>query len=1522
MASTDLTLLETLLQDWRELLSLWAANGTLSRAAQHALQLDGEPEKLSQLVREWSQGDFRNLPPVVLLPSSDMPGAVGAYAISTGTIYLNQDWLASANKDRVIGVFTEELGHHLDGLLNTSDTPGDEGELFSLKLIAHNDDPSHIERIRIENDHSFLHAGGVATDVETASLWTRPIGAATITQTFDTISFDYNKDGVINEFDKHKAIDFAAPLGSPIYASRSGTVQLFPDNGGAYGNRVVINHGDGFSSVYAHLSKFSVPSGSSVLQGQKIGEVGSTGFSTGNHLHFEILSGSTKLDPLPLVNGTTPPIVAPPPSTDNRVVLPIFEPAYYLATYADVRNAYGATNHDGAKSHWLEFGIKEGRRGSLVFDPKGYLQRYQDVANAYGATNYAGAISHWLEWGLKYGRRGSQEFDPIYYMAAHPDVEAAYGVMNFSGAISHYYQWGKPGGWYGSEWITDQNAFQLGYYLNNNADVKAVTANANQEVEATRHWYFIGINEGRRGSAEFDSKFYLANNPDVRAAYGDGNYRGAIDHYLLFGKPTGRAGANDTPRNLSISDASISEGNNGARELSFVVSLNIVSGETVTVNFNTSNGTAASGSDYSGTSGSLSFSPGETSKSVVVQIIGDSTHEGDEIFYVNLSGASNAAITRSQGVGTIFNDDPANNAPTGLGVSVNSFNENIAPGSTVATLATTDPDAGNTFSYGLVSGTGDTDNNAFSIAGNQLSIKASPDFESKNSYSIRVRSTDQGGLSFERAVIFNVIDVNEPVITLSISPTSVTEDGTSKLVYTFSRTGATTTALTVNYTVGGTATLGTDYTGISATPAVKTVIFAANSSTATVTVDPTADTTIEANETVALTLATGTGYSIGTTAAVVGTILNDDVPLITLAVSPTAGVAEDGTSNLVYTFSRTGATTTALTVNYTVAGTATLGTDYTGIAATPAVKTVTFASNSATATVTVDPTADTTIEANETVALTLATGTGYTIGTTAAVVGTILNDDVPVITLAVAPTTGVSEDGTSNLIYTFSRTGATTTALTVNYTVAGSATLGTDYTGIAATPAVKTLTFAANSSTATVTVDPTADTTIEANETVELTLATGTGYTIGTTAAVVGTILNDDVPVITLAVAPTTGVSEDGTSNLIYTFSRTGATTTALTVNYTVAGSATLGTDYTGIAATPAVKTLTFAANSSTATVTVDPTADTTIEANETVELTLATGTGYTIGTTAAVVGTILNDDVPVITLAVAPTTGVSEDGTSNLVYTFSRTGATTTALTVNYTVAGSATLGTDYTGIAATPAVKTLTFAANSSTATVTVDPTADTTIEANETVELTLATGTGYTIGTSSAVVGTILNDDVSSTGTYSMGASESSLLLLGTKRINGLGNNLNNTIAGNSGNNRILGLLGADVLTGGGSADSDLFAYNTLSESLLGTGNSFDIITDFNNKDRLLAPLSVETDRLVGSIGNIASLSASTIATLLNSTTFAANSVAAFTATGRTGTFIAMNDSRDGYQPESDAVLFLQNYAVSPANYVDFA
>ncbi|MBA4455145.1 VWA domain-containing protein, partial [Cylindrospermopsis raciborskii CS-506_B] len=109
-----------------------------------------------------------------------------------------------------------------------------------------------------------------------------------------------------------------------------------------------------------------------------------------------------------------------------------------------------------------------------------------------------------------------------------------------------------------------------------------------------------------------------------------------------------------------------------------------------------------------------------------------------------------------------------------------------------------------------------------------------------------------------------------------------------------------------------------------------------------------------------------------------------------------------------------------------------------------------------------------------------------------------------------------------------------------------------------------------------------------------------------------------------------TSVTEDGTNNLIYTFTRSGNLTNALTVNYSVAGKAIFNTDYnqTGAASFTATGgTVTFATGLSTATVTIDPIADTTVEGDETVELTLAPGTGYNIDTTSVVTGTITNDD-------------------------------------------------------------------------------------------------------------------------------------------------------------------------------------------------------------------------------------------------------------------------------------------------------
>ncbi|MFN7350175.1 MAG: beta strand repeat-containing protein [Dolichospermum sp.] len=164
--------------------------------------------------------------------------------------------------------------------------------------------------------------------------------------------------------------------------------------------------------------------------------------------------------------------------------------------------------------------------------------------------------------------------------------------------------------------------------------------------------------------------------------------------------------------------------------------------------------------------------------------------------------------------------------------------------------------------------------------------------------------------------------INLPSITLAVSPESVTEDGTNNLVYTFTRTGATTTALTVNYTIGGTATNGSDYASLP-----TSIAFAAGLATATVIVDPTADTTVESNETVALTLASGTGYTIGTTTAVTGTINNDD--FFQLSINNVT-VVEGQDSNATLTVTVNNPNPQQISVNYATAPVnATANVDYT-----------------------------------------------------------------------------------------------------------------------------------------------------------------------------------------------------------------------------------------------------------------------------------------------------------------------------------------------------------------------------------------------------------------------------------------------------------------------------------------------------------------------------------------------------------------------------------------------------------------
>jgi VCBS repeat-containing protein len=176
--------------------------------------------------------------------------------------------------------------------------------------------------------------------------------------------------------------------------------------------------------------------------------------------------------------------------------------------------------------------------------------------------------------------------------------------------------------------------------------------------------------------------------------------------------------------------------------------------------------------DYINTPITVTFAPGETYKDVQIPIAGDRLVESGEtvnLSLVNPSGGTSLGTQQPTAVLTIAD----NQAPTNLILSTSTVAENQTD-SVIGDFTSTDSDTENTFTYSLIAGNGDTDNDLFSIVDNQLIANTVFDYESQISYSIRVQTQDQGGLTFEKALTINVNDVNEAPTDLSYDNTTDT----------------------------------------------------------------------------------------------------------------------------------------------------------------------------------------------------------------------------------------------------------------------------------------------------------------------------------------------------------------------------------------------------------------------------------------------------------------------------------------------------------------------------------------------------------------------------------------------------------------------------------------------------------------------------------------------------------------------------------------------------------------------------
>ncbi|MFM2092378.1 MAG: hypothetical protein RLZZ127_2867, partial [Planctomycetota bacterium] len=559
-------------------------------------------------------------------------------------------------------------------------------------------------------------------------------------------------------------------------------------------------------------------------------------------------------------------------------------------------------------------------------------------------------------------------------------------------------------------------------------------------------------------------------------------------------------------------------------------------------------------------------------------------------------------------------------------------------------------------------------------------------------------------------------DAETPTLTVAVGDNAASEpakgDGAATFVIT--RAGNPAAALTVVYAMSGTAIQGSDYATIG------TVTVPAGQTTATVTLTASDDAIAEPDETATLTLLAGAGYEVGQTASVTVNLYDDEAAQVAVEVSDADCTEASSPGNGQWLLRRLGNRTAALTVAYGMTGTATSGSDYTSLAGSAA-----LGANSGSVTVTLTPVNDALVEGPETAILTVVAGTGYTPAATAAGTIEIRDDETPDVTVSVQD--AVAGEPSDAGVFRISRSAAAATSLAVTFTVGGTAQSGSDYTALTGSAVIP-----ANGTTIDVTVAPISDALVEGPETVVLTLSgAGPSYDLGMTPTATLAIRDDEVPTVTVvATDPTAAEPAD---QGVFTVTASPAPASPLVVAYAMSGSAGSGADYALLSGT-----VTIPAGQTSATVAVVPVDDALGEGSETATLTLASGSGYNVGTTTGVNVTIIASDTPVATVAAADG-AAAEAGLDPARFVVSLSNPTTGNTTVTYTVGGTATSGTDFTALSGS-----VTVGAGQTSVQVTVTPLDDAAAEGSETVSVTLTAAAAYSLGDPVSATVTVADDE----------------------------------------------------------------------------------------------------------------------------------------------------------------------------------
>ena len=513
------------------------------------------------------------------------------------------------------------------------------------------------------------------------------------------------------------------------------------------------------------------------------------------------------------------------------------------------------------------------------------------------------------------------------------------------------------------------------------------------------------------------------------------------------------------------------------------------------------------------------------------------------------------------------------------------------------------------------------------------------------------------------------------------------------------------------------------------------------------------DTDVESDETVIATLAfTGNPRSDVTlgTSTHTHTILDDDtvaLPEVTIAAG-SSSVTEGANASFTVTASPSPAS--ALTVNLTVSQSG----NFASSGSTGSSKTVSVPT-SGSATYPVSTVDDDTDEDNGSVTVTVNTGTGYTRGSSNSATVTVNDNDTAGVTVSQSARTVAENGGTATYTVGLDTRPAGQVIITVT---AGGAAFVDGPGGTAKPKAKDTLTFTTStwSTAQTVTItgqnDNIVNTGGERTRTITHTIEAGHGdgrkyrpvaLTTFSIPSVTVTVTDDDTPSTPEAnfgASASSAAEGAGTQNIAVNLSP--APSGNVTVNYTLSGGATRGTDYTISGVSSNSGTITVG-TSGTANIPVAITDDSVVENNETVILTLGSGTGYNVGTTRAThTLTITDNDRATATpeLTITGGSAVTEGGDASFV--ISSNPAPSSSITVAYTVSQSG-------AFVASGQLGDKTRSISSASTTVAISTEDDNVDEANGSVTVTLDNGNGYTVGNANAATVTVNDDDDSGGG-----------------------------------------------------------------------------------------------------------------------------------------------------------------------------